>query len=101
MTANDFFEHFATLADAPGGIPKLRELILQLAVQGKLVSTESSDEPADIANEELGITSSRNDRQTEKPGSQHAWMTRIGKAAPIGHCLTYLSLDLPRRICVG
>ena len=37
---------FQVLADAPNGITKLRELILDLAVSGKLVSQESKDEPA-------------------------------------------------------
>ena len=36
MTLPAFFDHFAQLADAPNGVAKLRELILQLAVQGKL-----------------------------------------------------------------
>jgi type I restriction enzyme S subunit len=41
-----FFEQFELLADAPNGIQKLRELILQLAVQGKLVPQDPNDEPA-------------------------------------------------------
>lgn len=46
MTDNLLFEHFTTLATAPDGIPRLRELILQLAVQGKLGTQDPGDEPA-------------------------------------------------------
>jgi type I restriction enzyme, S subunit len=46
MTPETFFENFAYLADAPNGVQKLRELALQLAVRGKLVSQDPADEPA-------------------------------------------------------
>jgi type I restriction enzyme S subunit len=46
ITDNLLFEHFATLATAPDGIARLRELILQLAVQGKLGTQDAGDEPA-------------------------------------------------------
>ena len=48
MTPDTFLANFAHLADAPNGIRKLRELILQLAVQGKLVPQEPNDEPAGV-----------------------------------------------------
>lgn len=38
--------HFDTAFDAPDGIKKLRELILTLAMQGKLVSQDPNDLPA-------------------------------------------------------
>ncbi|MEF8686895.1 UNVERIFIED_CONTAM: restriction endonuclease subunit S [Comamonas sp. A-3] len=42
----NFEQLFTTTAQAPGGVARLRELILTLAVQGKLVPQDASDEPA-------------------------------------------------------
>jgi len=47
-TDNLLFEHFATLATAPDGIARLRELILQLGVQGKLGTNNPTELPLKI-----------------------------------------------------
>jgi type I restriction enzyme S subunit len=46
MDFNTFLENFDAIAEAPGGIPQLRSLILDLAVRGKLVSQNLEDESA-------------------------------------------------------
>jgi type I restriction enzyme S subunit len=46
MTLETFFEKFDQLADAPDAVEKMRELVLELAIQGKLVAQASDDEPA-------------------------------------------------------
>lgn len=53
MSPERFLEQFGYLADAPNGIAKLRELILQLAVRGKLVPQDPNDEPASVLLERI------------------------------------------------
>ena len=45
MTPGKFIEIFDTIAEAPGGIERLRELVLQLAVRGRLVPQDGGEEP--------------------------------------------------------
>ncbi len=45
MNAETFCEHFATFADAPNGVERLRALIQTLAVKGTLVPQDPCDEP--------------------------------------------------------
>lgn len=42
MDAQQFLAEFGYIANAPGGISKLRELILQLAIRGELLATPKS-----------------------------------------------------------
>jgi type I restriction enzyme, S subunit len=53
MNLETFFEKFELFAEAPNGVQKMRELILQLAVQGKLVPQYPSDEPASVLLEKI------------------------------------------------
>ena len=46
MNAEQLLTHFDRIADAPDAIPRLRRFILDLAVRGKLVEQDPTDEPA-------------------------------------------------------
>jgi type I restriction enzyme S subunit len=48
MSPEEFLVNFGVLADAPGGVKKLREMILELAVRGRLVEQHPDDEPAEV-----------------------------------------------------
>lgn len=47
MDAKQFIEQFGHIANAPGGTQKLREMILQLAISGKLVETSMQSDQVD------------------------------------------------------
>jgi type I restriction enzyme, S subunit len=46
MNLETFFEKFELFTEAPNAVAKMRKVILQLAVQGKLVDQDSNDEQA-------------------------------------------------------
>jgi type I restriction enzyme S subunit len=46
MNAERLLAHYERIADAPDAIPRLRRFVLDLAVRGKLVLRDPSDEPA-------------------------------------------------------
>ncbi len=62
MTLETFFEKFDLFADAPDAVAKMRELVLQLAVQGKLVDQKKDDGSA--ANLLAAIERERNARKS-------------------------------------
>lgn len=70
MTVETFFANFGHLADAPNGMQKLRELILQLAVQGKLVPQDPNGEPASIALEQFIAEKAAMAKQKKSPKSK-------------------------------
>jgi type I restriction enzyme S subunit len=59
MNPQTFFDHFERLADTPNAVPRLREMILQLAVQGKLVRQEERDEHASALIEKIKAEKAR------------------------------------------
>ena len=69
MTPRDFIANFDTIAEAPNGIARLREFVLQLAVRGRLVPQAPEDEPATMLLDR--ITAERNrlvkDKKISKP----------------------------------
>lgn len=57
---------FGLLVTAQGGVERLRELILTLAMRGKLVSQDPSDEPARVFIERIGLHRSARSSRSER-----------------------------------
>ncbi len=73
MTLDTFFEKFALFAEAPDAVVKMRELVLELAIQGKLVAQHRDDEPALQQLERIAAKKSQAGRVIRvKPGGARA-----------------------------
>ena len=59
MTPEELVERFEVLAEAEDGIDRLRELVLSLAVRGRLVAQDPSDEPASELLERIATEKTR------------------------------------------
>jgi type I restriction enzyme, S subunit len=70
MKPDVFFKNFELLADAPNGVQKLRELILQLAVMGKLVPQDPNDEPASVLIEKIKAEKKKLGQKEKNKGSK-------------------------------
>ncbi|WP_087499458.1 restriction endonuclease subunit S [Pseudomonas sp. SID14000] len=57
------------LAGAPNGIKKLRELILELAVRGKLVPQDANDEPASELLKRIAVEKEKLSTKVKKPSA--------------------------------
>src|SRR5258708_17915637 len=67
VSLQTFLENFALLTTAPNAVRRLRDLILQLAVQGKLCTQDARDEPATIL---LNDVRKEKERQIEEKKSK-------------------------------
>ena len=72
------------VATAPGGVARLRELILTLAVQGKLVAQDTGDEPASELLKQIRAEKDRLIAQARSNVTNH-WR-RLGRRSSRLHC---------------
>lgn len=71
MTPEDLIAAFEAVSEAPDGVVRLRELVLQLAVRGRLVPQEPGDEPASellerVASEKARLVAAKEIKKPKK-----------------------------------
>jgi type I restriction enzyme S subunit len=66
MDTQTFLDNFGAIADAPGGVDRLRELVLHLALEGKLVRADAADEP-------VSALLARLDQESERTMTERAF----------------------------
>jgi type I restriction enzyme S subunit len=81
MDAQQFLAEFGHIANAPGGIIRLRALVLYLAITGQLVQQVATDEPAAELIERMRVAERRNSsksrgRQTKLRNEQQVFTTQ-------------------------
>ena len=87
MNAQSFLENFGHLANAPDGVEKLRELLLCLAMQGRLVNRMTKIRQSKlclrlIENEKLNIDAGESNNKHPKDSADQS--TRDPHEIPIG-----------------
>jgi type I restriction enzyme S subunit len=68
MNLETFFEKFDQFTDAPDAVARMRELVLNLAVQGRLVEQDSADEDVQLLlarNDETRRVTAKSDRRAD------------------------------------
>jgi type I restriction enzyme S subunit len=75
MTPAELVAAFESLAEAPEGVARLRELILQLALRGKLVPQDPREGSANVLPQPMqeGRTAKKAEAIAALPGSPHPW----------------------------
>ena len=104
MTTREFIEVFDTIAEAPEGIDRLRELVIQLAVRGRLVPQDSNDEPATVLLEQIAeektrlVREKKINKQKPVPDLDHSTTAVELPSGWIWTCTSALGVVNPRNV---
>lgn len=104
MTPKKFIDVFDTIAEAPGGIERLRELVLQLAVRGKLVPQDAGEEPAAVLLEQIAeerarlVQAKQISKQKSVPDLDHSATAVELPSGWIWTCTAALGVVNPRNV---
>lgn len=86
MDTDLFLQQFGHLAQGEGGIKKLRDVILQLAVRGKLVEQNPADEPAEVLLKKIRAERKSKEKPSKVVVDFVVQLNELGFQLPNGWC---------------
>ena len=102
MSAHRVLAHFKRFASAPGALTRLRHFVLDLAVRGKLVEQDPSDEPAAELLKRIAVKKARLATDGKaKEGTSFPSDRRFEEGSPIPTTWTYVRLVEISNIVMG
>jgi type I restriction enzyme S subunit len=93
MNAERLLEHYDRIGDAPEAIPRLRRYILDLAVRGKLVPQDLSDEPASEMLKRIAKEKARLVKAGKLKGPSEIPTIETDEAWPVPDCWSFIPLE--------
>ena len=79
MDAKTFLDNFGTIAEAPGGVDRLRELMLDLAVHGRLVPQQDDEASASTSLEEVAHNPTGDCQPEKRSGKRRPEDRSVGR----------------------
>ncbi len=92
MNLETFYEQFELLADAPNAVSKLREMVLRLAVRGKLVEQSDSDNSVKGLQEEIAGVRSKAGQSSRRRKTAEYEVARLAYVSELPNTWTTISL---------
>jgi type I restriction enzyme S subunit len=89
MDAQTFLTNFEMIAEAPGGVDRLRELVLDLAISGRLVEQRPTEAPvspalAEVRAEKGAVLNTKVKGRSKVPREPESW--EVASETPTGWC---------------
>ena len=83
MDAQQFLAEFGHIANAPGGVGRLRELVIQLAISGRLAHRVEFEAPAPNAIREAAVLRAAYETKLDlRPTRMHGPLTSVPFSLP-------------------
>ena len=100
MTPDRLLQHFEQISEAPEAVPRMRRFILDLAVRGKLVEQDPTDEPIGLLIDRIQKERSRRIAEGDAVSTQTSFEAESGRFL-IPRCWGWVRLGFVTNVLMG